>query len=542
LFHGTPSTLLTSYKFPIATVINGTLTAVPNAIRAAKGRLLGSSIPAAAKARIASVLAGYSKRLGWTDMHKSDVPPQIPILKEGQPLIAFVEGSPDNAEMVRGKPMVGVAGAMFDKNYLAPLGLKRSDVAIMHQVPVMLMGKDGNARGPKPNEVLEWRDNLAQELDNLDPDLTIALGQGIGDSIMADFVLPHPKVLTKMAKSGSVNLAGAELVRKIKAIKTVLDGGIEPQFVAIDMAKAAALPLAHEDVGWNEGQARKTLKAWAKKPDGTIDTGKYGRAFLYDPGTGKTSDMKFPIATVIDGVLFAIPDAIHAAKSRFDQAQGIPAADKAKIAGQLAAYSKKLGWPTGTSDDTNSTSSNMSKSATLSDNEHQFGLFMADAPDKRNVVQGVVYAPNQLDDQNHWAPPEVLQDAAHWYMEHSQLADTEHQKLADARVVESYITSQPEKLGDRDIPVGSWRVAHSVSDDLKKEIDAGTYKGQSMFGRLEGLYGEAPPGYMAKNAGDVDTILKLTKIRPATVGFVAVAANNMHTIVATCEGADCPLN
>ena len=272
LYHGTRANSLKSYDLPIATVTNGVLTAVPNAIRAAKGRLLGSSIPAAAKDRIASVLAGYSKRLGWTDMHKSDVEPQRPILKEGQPLVAFVSGSPDDVEYARGKPMVGVAGATFDRNYLEPLGLKRSDVAIMHQVPVLLKSHDGHARGPTKNEVLEWKDWTAKELDNIDPDLTIALGHNVGDSLVADFVLPHPKVLTKMAKSGSVNLAGSELVRNLKEIKKVLSAPIEPQYIEIDMAKSASLPLAHDDVAWNEGSARKALKKWATKPDGTIDT------------------------------------------------------------------------------------------------------------------------------------------------------------------------------------------------------------------------------------------------------------------------------
>ena len=352
-------------------------------------------------------------------------------------------------------------------------------------------------------------------------------------------MLPHPKVLTKMAKSGSVNLAGSELVRNLKEIKKVLSATIEPQYIEIDMAKSASLPLAHDDVAWNEGSARKALKKWATKPDGTIDTAKYARAFLYDPGTGKISDMKLPIGTISNGVLFAVPNAIRAAKQRFNQTQGLSAEDKARIAGQLNAYSKKLGWPTDAgSSDQKTTTQPMSKS--LTNNDHQFELFRADEPEKRNLVYGIAYVPNRLDSQRQWAPPEVLKEAAHWHMENSQLADTEHQKLADARLVESSILDTDQEFGGRHIPTGSWKIAHSVSDDLKKDFDDGKYVGHSMFGRVEGYYGEAPPGYMAKSGDDVDSIFKITKIRAATMGFVSTVANELPVVVTECEG-DCPL-
>ena len=61
-----------------------------------------------------------------------------------------------------------------------------------------------------------------------------------------------------------------------------------------------------------------------------------------------------------------------------------------------------------------------------------------------------------------------------------------------------------------------------------------------MFGRVEGYYGEAPPGYMAKSGDDVDSIFKITKIRAATMGFVSTVANELPVVVTECEG-DCPL-
>jgi phage prohead protease, HK97 family len=60
-------------KLPIATIIDGKLTAVPSAIRAAKARFNQTqSIPAEEKSRIQSILAAYSKKLGWDDDDDTD--------------------------------------------------------------------------------------------------------------------------------------------------------------------------------------------------------------------------------------------------------------------------------------------------------------------------------------------------------------------------------------------------------------------------------------------------------------------------------------
>jgi hypothetical protein len=54
----------TSYKFPIATIINSKLTAVPGAISAAAGRLAGSKIPAGDKPGVKAHLNKYYKKMG----------------------------------------------------------------------------------------------------------------------------------------------------------------------------------------------------------------------------------------------------------------------------------------------------------------------------------------------------------------------------------------------------------------------------------------------------------------------------------------------
>lgn len=96
------------------------------------------------------------------------------------------------------------------------------------------------------------------------------------------------------------------------------------------------LPLASKDLAWDAGKARAAVKSWA---DG--DMSKYRKAFLWvgdDPD--KYTSYKFPIATIIDGKLKAVPRAIYAAAAKIDQAKGV---DIAGIKKQIAKYYHKMG-------------------------------------------------------------------------------------------------------------------------------------------------------------------------------------------------------
>jgi len=89
-----------------------------------------------------------------------------------------------------------------------------------------------------------------------------------------------------------------------------------------------SLPIADTDVGWDEGATRRALDSWAGD-----DLTKYGRAFLW---TGATkSEMKFPIATIIDGKLTIVPRAVQAALGRLNSAD-IPDDAKARMGSILA--------------------------------------------------------------------------------------------------------------------------------------------------------------------------------------------------------------
>ena len=83
-------------------------------------------------------------------------------------------------------------------------------------------------------------------------------------------------------------------------------------------------------------------------------------------------------------------------------------------------------------------------------------------------------------------------------------------------------------------------MATEVSDRVFGAQQAGKYTGYSMKGRLQGVYGEAPPGHMAKSNTELDGILKLTKIRPTSVGFVTDEANGEPFSIVTCKGTGCP--
>jgi HK97 family phage prohead protease len=99
---------------------------------------------------------------------------------------------------------------------------------------------------------------------------------------------------------------------------------------------SSSLPLASKDLSWDAGKARAAVKSWA---DG--DMAKYRKAFLWvgDDPENYTS-YKFPIATVIDDSLKAVPRGIYAAAGRIDSAKGV---DVDGIKAQLAKYYKKLG-------------------------------------------------------------------------------------------------------------------------------------------------------------------------------------------------------
>ena len=297
--------------------------------------------------------------------------------------------------------------------------------------------------------------------------------------------------------------------------------------VEMDLAKQNT---ADKGTSWDEGAARAAIKKCASNADGDVDMGKYGSFFLLP--ADDIAGCKLPVYTCVDGKKTLVPRAVAAAKQRLNQVQGISEQTRQRLATRLNSLSKSVGYE-----------ENTMKKSMDEDAELKFDLFTSDAPDRRNLIYGIVYKPNSVDGQKMWATPEVIEEGAHWFMKNSQMTDAQHQELNskdDARIVENFITPQDIEFGGRPAPKGSWLMATEVSDRVFGAQQAGKYTGYSMKGRLQGVYGEAPPGHMAKSNTELDGILKLTKIRPTSVGFVTDEANGEPFSIVTCKGTGCP--
>lgn len=304
---------------------------------------------------------------------------------------------------------------------------------------------------------------------------------------------------------------------------------IEPEDEGL--IKATAPNMASKSQSWDAGAARAAIKAWATGPDGKVNVAKYAQAFLYKGcvKSGNLGDCKFPIKTVSNGKLVTVPRAVAAAKARLNQGKGIGAA-KAKMKGQLNTKSKQIGWQP-----------NTLQKAEI-DEAHEFDFFTV--PDRKNVVTGIVYKPYALDNDKQWASPEAIEEAAHWYMQHSQLHDSKHREFlgkSDARPIESYIAKSDLKIEGRDVPQGSWVASTLLSDKLFEAAQNGEYTGYSMLGRDLALYGSTPPGYEVQDENERMSISELARIRPLSLGLVTREKNKEPFLIAKCDGSGCPL-
>lgn len=112
---------------------------------------------------------------------------------------------------------------------------------------------------------------------------------------------------------------------------------------------STSLPLDEADTEWDGAAARREIKQWASKPDGTIDFAKYRQGFFYegDPGDDghREGDYKLPFARVVDGKLVAIPAGIFAAAAAIQGSQGgvdLPSDKVDAVKTRVAGYYRKL--------------------------------------------------------------------------------------------------------------------------------------------------------------------------------------------------------
>ena len=199
------------------------------------------------------------------------------------------------------------------------------NLAVARAREIYALMKDGLITGLSPG-YNETKDSFVGDIRHI-------LGADLHEASLTPFPANAEAVISSFKEAGEdYYMTAKDLVDPNESL------GEEPTYY-IKSIQAAGLPLADEGITWDAGAARQDLNKWAGE-----DMGKYSKAFLYYDGSGNKTGCKLPIATIIDGKLTAVPAAIHAAKSRFNGTQGIPANEKARIEEILASYSKKLGW------------------------------------------------------------------------------------------------------------------------------------------------------------------------------------------------------
>jgi len=121
---------------------------------------------------------------------------------------------------------------------------------------------------------------------------------------------------------------------------------------------------------------------------------------------------------------------------------------------------------------------------------------IAKADEVKRIVYGVVldpYGTNGPEEDAHddWNPPKEIEKTAHRYLERSRVVGLQHQKKANATVVESWVEPYPShedyrkamrgephrvyrrKFGDDIIHSGSWPMGVKLDEDLWKQFKAG---------------------------------------------------------------------
>jgi uracil-DNA glycosylase family 4 len=204
---------LEGYKLPFADVIGGTLTAVTKGLEAALEAVKQAELPAEVQQACAAVATAYQAKANQVAKTV-----QVPSAGPEGALVAFVGACPSQIDGIRGEPLTGPAGALFNEEYLAPLGLTRKEVFVTNLVPNVLKADNGASREPTKDEAAPWGEWLVAELRKAQPAIVVALGQVAKEALgtTADFVLPHPMAVLKHGDSG-------EVARKCKQIRRAIE-------------------------------------------------------------------------------------------------------------------------------------------------------------------------------------------------------------------------------------------------------------------------------------------------------------------------------
>jgi uracil-DNA glycosylase family 4 len=120
---------------------------------------------------------------------------------------AFIAASPNEIEAVRGVPLAGEGRKFFRKAYIEQAGLKEEETVFLYLVPRVLK------RAPTIEEIAAWKPWLMKQLQDLNPDIVVALGKQSSEALgeLADLTMPHPHAVLKHGDTGEVSRKASSL-------------------------------------------------------------------------------------------------------------------------------------------------------------------------------------------------------------------------------------------------------------------------------------------------------------------------------------------
>lgn len=132
--------------------------------------------------------------------------------------IAFIAAAPSELEKARDEPIVGQAGEVFKQLYLKPVGLEKSQVAILYLIP--------KAEKATESQIDAWNSWLMKELFRINPKIIVALGKVAAEALedLADFAMPHPAAVNKYGDSGEVARKIRQAMSRLQELSKEDDG------------------------------------------------------------------------------------------------------------------------------------------------------------------------------------------------------------------------------------------------------------------------------------------------------------------------------
>jgi uracil-DNA glycosylase family 4 len=427
--------------------------------------------------------------------------PDVPTSGPDSPSVLFVIASPNQLEVVRKCPLVGPPGETFRKQYLAPLGCHRTDVAITSLVPTL---SDNIS-----DDVREWATWFQKELDRLKPSVIVGLGRTVKSALgdLCDEVLPHPAAVRKYGNSGEID-------RKIRRIKKRLEElhahdyeentvvahkwGDE-WYTVIDPAQPGEY-IINDGTMWLENSGVVYLPILDINKN---DSGKYKLGVIHKNKIeifldGREFSGKFILEGDCDLWSINRPEDQTPIVKKEDIADHISDAKKSDTEylfwGSPEVYTQKIHVPSGKI-------------------ERSYTVPIAKAHAVKQIVAGCVLDPYQFDAEGDWISPAQIEDTAHKYLIESRVIGYEHREKANGVPVESWIVHYPSdedyrkalagephrayqmKYGRDIVHSGAWILATKLADEewqkyLDGEIDAYSIGG---FGHRTPISRDAMP-------------------------------------------------